>query len=131
MQKRWLTIGLRNAICTDVSDERNPPGAVFLLAEPMHHSDDPALEHRRKRLAFRAWHRGTRETDLILGRFSDASVSGFDETELSEFERILEMPDPDIFSWVTGVAPVPTEADTALLKRLIAFHNAKRTESDV
>ncbi|MCP4382197.1 MAG: succinate dehydrogenase assembly factor 2 [Hyphomicrobiales bacterium] len=81
-----------------------------------------ALAHRRKRLVFRSWHRGTRETDLILGRFADAAIDELNEAELAEFERILDMPDPDIFAWVTGIAPVPPHADTALFTRLIAFH---------
>ena len=82
-----------------------------------------APERRRKRLVFRAWHRGTRETDLILGRFADAHVDGFSERELADFERILEMPDPDIFAWVTGAVPVP-ETASPTLRRLIAYHAA-------
>ena len=56
---------------------------------------------------FRAWHRGTRETDLILGRFADAHVAAFSDAELADFERLLDVPDPDIFAWVTGTEPVP------------------------
>jgi antitoxin CptB len=83
---------------------------------------DIALGRRRKRLVFRAWHRGTRETDLILGPFAEAHVAGFSEHELADFERILEIPDPDIFAWVTGAVPVPEDAASPTLRRLIAYH---------
>ena len=89
----------------------------------MENLDSMAMAQRRKRIVFRSWHRGTRETDLILGRFADAAINEFSELELAEFERILDMPDPDIFAWVTGIEPVPSHADTALFTRLIAFHD--------
>jgi len=89
----------------------------------MNDDADIALDRRRKRLVFRAWHRGTRETDLILGRFADAHVAGFSEHELADFERILEIPDPDIFAWVTGAVPVPESAASPTLRRLIAYHD--------
>lgn len=80
------------------------------------------LEARRKRLRFRAWHRGMREMDLLLGRFADAAVTGFTEDEVAQFEALIEMPDPDLYSWITGAAAVPANFDTALFKRLCAFH---------
>ncbi|MCB1497277.1 MAG: succinate dehydrogenase assembly factor 2 [Bauldia sp.] len=85
-----------------------------------------ALDTRRKRLAFRAWHRGTRETDLILGRFADAHLASFSESEVAAFERLLDMPDPDILNWVTGAEPVPEECASPVLDRLVAFHNQVR-----
>ncbi len=84
------------------------------------------LDTRRKRLVFRAWHRGTRETDLILGRFADAHVAAFSDRELADFERLLEVPDPSIFVWVTGAEPVPREDASPVLDRLIAFHQKIR-----
>ena len=75
------------------------------------------LERRRRRLRYRAWHRGTREADLILGRFADAHLSGFGEAELAAFEALLERPDPEIFDWIHGTAPVP---DDPLVLRLVA-----------
>jgi antitoxin CptB len=85
-----------------------------------------ALDTRRKRLAFRAWHRGTRETDLILGRFADAHLPSFSESEVAQFESLLDTPDPDIFNWVTGAEPVPDACASSILDRLIAFHNQVR-----
>jgi antitoxin CptB len=60
------------------------------------------LEIRRKRALYRASHRGTKELDLILGRYAIAHVPGMDEARLSEFERLLALPDPDIDHWIRG-----------------------------
>ena len=77
---------------------------------------------RRRRLTFRAWHRGMREVDLLLGRFADASVGDMDEVQLVAFEALLDLPDPDILSWLTGETAVPPEHDSPFVRRLIAFH---------
>jgi antitoxin CptB len=77
-------------------------------------------EIRRKRLSFRSWHRGTRESDLILGRFADAHMAGFDEVQLDRYEALLDCSDADIFDWVTGrVAPAP-EHDHDVTRLLLA-----------
>ena len=80
------------------------------------------LDARRRRLLFRAWHRGMREVDLIMGRFADAHIEGFSDAELDEFERLLDAPEPDLLAWVTGVAAVPAEHDTAMFRRVRDFH---------
>jgi antitoxin CptB len=80
------------------------------------------LDPRRRKILFRAWHRGMRELDLIMGRFADAALADFNETELAEFERLLDVPDPDMFAWVVGEEPAPPEYDTALFRRLRDFH---------
>ena len=77
-------------------------------------------------MSFRAWHRGTRETDLILGRFADANLPSFSESEVEQFETLLDTPDPDILNWVTGAEPVPAGQSSPVLDRLIAFHNQVR-----
>jgi antitoxin CptB len=71
---------------------------------------------------FRAWHRGMREMDLIMGRFADARVAVLSESEVAELERLIEVPDPDLFAWITGDAPVPPDFDSALLRSLRDFH---------
>jgi antitoxin CptB len=68
------------------------------------------LDDRRKRLLFRCWHRGTREMDLILGRFADA-----------ELERLIELPDPDLYAALIGDTPLDPEYATALFDRIKAF----------
>lgn len=88
----------------------------------MDNTGHASLDERRKRLIFRAWHRGTRETDLILGRFADANVALFSDEELADFETVLELPDPSIFAWVTGAMAVPNDIESPVLDRLIAFY---------
>jgi antitoxin CptB len=78
---------------------------------------------RRRRMAFRAWHRGTREMDLILGRFSDSELAGLSAADLDAFEALMEWPDTDLYRWVTGDTPPPAAVDTALFARLRAFHS--------
>jgi antitoxin CptB len=83
------------------------------------------LDARRRRLLFRAWRRGVREMDLIMGRFADAYIDQFDEPALNEFETLIEAPNADLYAWVIGVAAVPARYDTAVLRQLIGFHAQK------
>ncbi len=82
------------------------------------------LTMRRRRLKFRCWHRGMKETDLLLGRFADAHVDDMDAAAVTDFEALLETPDQDIFGWIVGGEPVPEEAHTPLLDHLLAFYAA-------
>jgi antitoxin CptB len=76
------------------------------------------LDARRRRMLFRAWRRGLREMDLVMGGFADANLPTMSEAELDEFERLLDAPDPEVLAWITGDAPVPAAFDTPLLARL-------------
>jgi len=80
------------------------------------------LDSRRKRLLFRAWHRGTREMDLLLGRFTDHALDGLDAEELDLLEALMEVPDRDLFAWIVGRESTPDNYDTSLFRRLKAFH---------
>jgi antitoxin CptB len=80
------------------------------------------LSVRRRKIAFRAWHRGTREMDLIMGRFADAELTNLDEAGLDSFEALMEQPDPELYKWVSGEAAVPADVDAAFLARIRAFH---------
>lgn len=82
-----------------------------------------SFDIRRKRLLFRSWHRGTRESDLILGRFADQHLTGFDEAQLDRYEALLDCSDADIFDWVSGRAMPPPEHDHDLTRLLISFGN--------
>ena len=73
---------------------------------------------RLKRLCYRAWHRGTRELDLILGRFADAHAESMSESELSAFEALLHAPDPDIYHWVVGGGEPGDDIDAELIGKL-------------
>lgn len=81
-----------------------------------------AMDMRRRRILYRAWHRGMREMDLIMGRFADAHVAGLSEQEITEFEKLIELPDQDLFSWIAGSVPVPPDYDTPLFHRMRDFH---------
>ena len=85
------------------------------------------MDPRRRRALFRAWHRGTREMDFILGNFTNAEIERLDDAELDDFERLLEVPDTDLYEWVAGRAEAPPEHDTNVFRRLRAFHTAPRT----
>ena len=77
------------------------------------------LANLRKRLIFRSWHRGTREMDLIMGRFADVAVPRMDAGELAVYTRLLEESDPDIYDWLCGRQPIPESSDSAVLRHLI------------
>ena len=79
------------------------------------------LDVRRRKLLFRAWHRGLREVDLILGRFADGNVAALTEAELTEFENLMNVPDGELLAWLTGEADVPAAHDGPLFRRLRAF----------
>ncbi len=86
------------------------------------------LDDRRKKLLFRAWRRGVRETDLIVGRFADAYIGTLDEPALDDFERLIEAPNADLYSWVSGEADIPTNYDTTVLRQLKDFHARAKVE---
>ncbi len=81
---------------------------------------------RRRRLLFRARHRGTHETDLLVGGFVASELAAMDEASLDELEAVLELPDVDLLDWLTGRRPVPEEAATPLLARMVAWSLAQR-----
>lgn len=83
------------------------------------------LTIRQRRVLYRAWHRGIREMDLILGRFADAKIAQFDEAALDEFEQFMELPDKELFAWISGAVPVPTNQDTPLYRAVVQFHSAQ------
>ncbi len=84
------------------------------------------LDVRRKRLLYRSWHRGTREMDLIVGRFADANVATLPDSELEEFERLIDVPDPDLYASLTGARPMPELEGGAVYIKLKAFHDSGR-----
>ena len=91
----------------------------------MNATSEEDIEVRRKRLRFRSWHRGLKETDLLLGTFADRHLSQFDEAELDAYEALLEENDPDVFAWVTGKEAPPSRHDTAVMKLLQNFKFAE------
>jgi antitoxin CptB len=82
------------------------------------------LDDRRKRLLYRCWHRGTREMDLILGRFADAEIGRLTDDELGQLEQLIEVPEPDLYAALTGNVPLAPEYTSALFDRIKAFRPA-------
>lgn len=81
----------------------------------------PDTATRRKRLLWRATHRGIKEMDLILGGFVVKHLEGFTEAEIAELERIMDIPDQDMLTWATKQAAVPREHVSPLLIRILDF----------
>jgi antitoxin CptB len=77
-------------------------------------------ETRRRRLLFRATHRGTHETDLLIGGFVRARLAGLTQAEMDALEEIMELPDADLADWLTGRRAVPAEADSPMLRAMRA-----------
>ena len=75
-------------------------------------------ETRLKRLRYRSWHRGCKETDLVLGRFADEKLAGLSPEILAVYERLLDENDADIWNWVVGKeAPAEYVELLTLLKK--------------
>ena len=80
------------------------------------------LDPRRRRALFRAWHRGMREVDLILGRFADAHIESLSEHDLAGFEALMEVPDDELYTWIVGRVPAVREFRTSVFDSIVAFH---------
>jgi antitoxin CptB len=85
------------------------------------------MDTRRKKLRFRAWRRGFREIDLILGSFADANMENLDPAALDAFEALLDALDGDVYAWIVGQAPVPPEHNTPLFTALQSHANKGAT----
>jgi antitoxin CptB len=82
----------------------------------MNDPESAALDTRRRRLLFRATHRGTYENDLMIGGFVRSGLATFDAVELDALEALLELPDPQLADWLTGRQPIPPDAAPMLLR---------------
>ena len=80
----------------------------------------PETETRRKRLLWRATHRGIKEMDLILGGFVARHIDTFSDAEIADLERIMDIPDQDMLSWATRQAEIPPQHVSPLLIRILA-----------
>jgi antitoxin CptB len=106
---------------------RHAPGfwrwrkAVSDLGGPGISSD--GLDPRRRRLLFRSWHRGIREMDIVYGQFADAQIALLSDLDLDTYEQLLELPDQQVFEWVTGAQELPADYDTSLFRRLLEFYS--------
>ncbi len=110
--------GLGKAKSLDISNYK-------LLLGIMSETRPETIEEYRRKLKFRAWHRGTREMDLILGSFADANITSFDQDRLNQFEKLLENPDPDLYEWVSGQNSPPEEERSPVMDLLLKHRFAR------
>jgi antitoxin CptB len=79
------------------------------------------LEIQRKKLRIRAWRRGFKEADLILGRFADLHLDSLSAQDVEAFERLLDQPDQDSYGWIIGRVETPVEFKGPVMTALQAF----------
>ncbi len=84
------------------------------------------LEIKRKRLVYRARHRGTKELDLLIGSFADAHLAGFDSSQLDRFEKLLSLPEPQLYDWLLGETRPPEALCDDVMTLLLAFEYRPR-----
>ena len=83
---------------------------------------------RLRKLEYRSRHRGIREMDIEFGRFAEHVLEGLSDSELDDYERILELPDDKLFSWATGREQVPEELRSPLLDALLSLAHMNPTD---
>ena len=83
---------------------------------------------RLKRLRFRAWHRGTREADMLIGGFFDRHHPGWADAEMAWFEALLEEQDVDVMAWAIGTAEPPERLRGEMMLRLKNLNYIKHSE---
>lgn len=74
-----------------------------------------------KKLLYKSKNRGCKETDLILGKFAEKHLAGMSKEQLQNFAKILAETDNDIYDWVTGKTPPPSELDSDIMQQLLKF----------
>lgn len=84
------------------------------MSEP----EPASVDLRRRRLLYRATHRGTYENDILLGGFVQRHLAALHDAELAALEALLELPDNDLADWLTGRAPIPEGPDAPMLRRV-------------
>lgn len=83
---------------------------------------DARLKQRLGRITFRAWRRGFREADLVLGPFVDQVGPTLDESELDSLEALLaEEDDHRLYAWIIGTEPTPAGHNTLVMIKLRSF----------
>jgi len=80
-----------------------------------------ASDIRRKRLLFRSWHRGTKESDLLLGSFAERHLAAFSDAQLDLYEALLDNDDSDLFDWITGRGIPSPDCDGEIMRMLQNF----------
>lgn len=79
------------------------------------------IEDFRKQLIYRSWHRGCKETDIILGNYAKAKLSNLDENQLNLYAEFIDENDWDIYAWMVGSMEIPEKYNNWLIKDLKEF----------
>ena len=95
----------------------------MMNATPLSSSE---LDPRRRKLLFRARHRGMRELDMLLGGFADARLASLSAAEAEEFERLMDLSDRDVLAWLMREGPAPAGFASGLLEAVMAFCNGRQ-----
>ena len=77
-------------------------------------------EARLKRARIRAWRRGTKEMDLILGPFADTRLAELSAAHQAAFDALLAENDHDLYLWLSGQVP-PAERHAAIVLTVTEF----------
>ncbi|MDE2364223.1 MAG: succinate dehydrogenase assembly factor 2 [Hyphomicrobiales bacterium] len=80
------------------------------------------LDTRRRAIRVRAWRRGMREMDILIGNFVDARIADLDARDVGDLERLLDVEDQKAFSWLCGTEPPPPDHNTPVFAKIVAFH---------
>ena len=89
-------------------------------------SDSQITDPRRKRILYRATHRGTKESDAIVGGFFSENTGGLAEGRLAEVEEFLELSDLDLIDWIMGRKAVPARWRGSILDDIISWERERR-----
>src|SRR3989338_7424820 len=102
--------------------ERLEPRTLAPPRNPLYIRRLPMDEHRLKKIRLRAWRRGFREADLILGPFADLHCPKMTASQLDAFEALMEEADQDIYDWYLGRSEVAPHIDREIFALLKAFN---------
>lgn len=83
---------------------------------------------RLRKLSFRAWRRGFKEADIILGHFADDMLPEMSDAELDSFEALLEAPDQDLYGWIIERDPTPAEFQSVIMNKLNIYYKTAYTK---
>ena len=79
------------------------------------------METLRKRIFYKATHRGMQETDKIIGGFAEQELEKLSKDYLYDFDKLLDVPDVDLLNWILGNEEVPESFDNEIFRLIIVF----------
>lgn len=79
----------------------------------------------RRKLIYRSWHRGCKETDILLGYFALEHLGKFSQDELIEYEKIVDLDDHELYCYITGKKTVPSNISSEMIKLISSFNPAE------